>query len=141
MGAIKHHNLQALLWRTRHIHHRGLAIIVATWNEEELTSSITQINIESPSGGDIKVAHPGKVETGHKRITWDVKWENYIGSMVLVSGIPLGYITHWEMPVECTAANKHGRLKYQGIQIRQDWDSDKMAVYTNHKDHCLYGEG
>ena len=48
-----------------------------------MTSYITQINIESPSVGDIKVAHPGKVETGQTWTTWDVKWDNYIISRVL----------------------------------------------------------
>ena len=58
------------------------------------------------------MAHPGKVEIGHKWTTWDVKLENYIESMVGVLGIPLYYVTRHNMPEGWTAANKHYRLKY-----------------------------
>ena len=50
-----------------------LATIAATWTAAELTSYITQINIESLLVGYIKVSHPDKLETGHKWTTWDVK--------------------------------------------------------------------
>ena len=68
-------------------------------------SYITEINIAYPSGGDIKVAHPGKVETGHKWTTRDIKWVNYIGSIVGVLGILLYYVTRHDMPVGWIAEN------------------------------------
>ena len=70
------------MWWVKDCQSFGLAIIAAAWTAADLKSSITQINIESPSGGDIKVAHPGKVEIGHKLTKWDFKWENYISSIV-----------------------------------------------------------
>ena len=51
------------------------------------------------------MAHPVKVETGNKWTTWDVKWDNYIGSMVVVLDIPLDYVMIHDIPVECTVAN------------------------------------
>ena len=96
-----------------------------------------QINIESPSGGDIKAEHPGKVKTGHEWTTWDIKWGNYIGSMVGVLGIPLGYVMCSNMPVGWKAENEQNHLKYQPIQIDLAWEYDKMAVYTDLKACCL----
>ena len=55
------------------------------------------------------MAHPGKVETGHKWTTWNVKWNNYIGSMVGVSGIPLDYVTRNDMPVVWTTEKERDR--------------------------------
>ena len=86
------------------------------------------------------MAHPGKVETGHKWTTWDVKWDNYIGSMVVVLDIPLDYVMIHDIPVECTVANEHYRLKYQVIHIVPDWEAGKMDVYTKLKACCLYGK-
>ena len=82
-----------------------------------MTSSVMQINIESTLVRDIKVTHPGKLERGHKCTTWDVKWENYILSMVRLSGIPLDYVTCRDIPSGWTAVNEHDRLKYQVIQV------------------------
>ena len=61
--------------------------------------------------GYIKVEHPSKVETGHNWTTWDVKQENYIGSMVGVSGIALGYVTCRNMTAVWMVANYQYRLK------------------------------
>ena len=66
LGTIQHLNLQALVWWMKDRHRRVLVIIATTWTGSDLTSYITQINIESPSEGEIKVAHSGKVEAGHK---------------------------------------------------------------------------
>ena len=88
----------------------------------ELSSSTSYKRLfETPSGGDAKVAHPGIVETGHKRTPWDVKWENYIHSMVGVLGIPSDYVMRCVMPAGWTAANKHEHLRYQEIQIGPAW--------------------
>ena len=67
LGTIKQLRLQVLEWWANDRHRSGLAIIVTTWTVVEIKSSTTKINIESTSGGEIKVAHHGKVETGH---TW-----------------------------------------------------------------------
>ena len=69
LDAIQQHRLQVLVWWAKNCHSHGLEIMMTAWNEEYLTSSITQINIESPLGGEIKVAHPGEMETGHKWTT------------------------------------------------------------------------
>ena len=69
------------------------------------------------------MAHPGKVETGHKWTTWDVKWENYIGSIVGVSGIPLDYVARLDMPVGWMVVSEHDHLKYQVIHIGPDWEA------------------
>ena len=92
-------------------------------SSQELLSRSTSCKrfFETPSGGDAKVAHPGIGETGHKWTTWDVKWENYIHSMVGVLGIPLYYVTCCVMPAGWTAANKHNHLIYQVIQIGPAW--------------------
>ena len=137
LGAIQRHKLQALGWWAKDTQHRGLEIIVAAWTAAEPTSSIMHINIESLLGRDIKVAHPGKVEIGHKWTTWVVKWGNYIGSMVGVLGIPLGYVMCSNMPVGWKAENEQNHLKYQPIQIDLAWEYDKMAVYTDLKACCL----
>ena len=63
-------------------------------------------------------------------MTWDVKWENYIISVVGSSVITLDYGTRRYMPEEWTAGNKHDRLKYDVIQIGQAWEDDKITVYT-----------
>ena len=66
LGAIQQLKLQVLVWWSNDIQSHLLAIIVAKWTAVELKSPITQINIDSSSGGDIKLAHPAKLETGHK---------------------------------------------------------------------------
>ena len=66
LGTIHQRSFQALVWWVKDFQRRGLEITAAAWNTTNLMSYIPQINIESPLGGDIKVAHPGKVETGHK---------------------------------------------------------------------------
>ena len=129
------------MWWAQDIQFFGFAIIVAAWTAADLTSSIIQINIESPLGGDIQVARPGKFETVHKWTTWDIKWENYIGSMVGVSDIPLCYVTCHDIPVWWAEANDHNCIKYQVIQIGPAWGVDKMTVYTNLNACCLYGQG
>ena len=116
---------------------RGLAIIAAVYTASDPTSSIMQINIEFPSVWDIKVSHPGKVETGHKWITWDVKWEHYIESMVGVSGINLNDVMRCDIPVGWAAMDEHNHLKYQAIQIGTAWDTDEMFFYTNIKAYWL----
>ena len=71
VGAIQQRKLQALvLWAKDH-QSRGLAIIHVAWTAVDIISSVTQINIHSPSVGNIKVAHPGKVETGYNWTIWD----------------------------------------------------------------------
>ena len=67
LGTIKQLRLQVLAWWANDRHRSGLAIIVTTLTVVEIKSSTTKINIESTPGVDIKVAHHGKVETGH---TW-----------------------------------------------------------------------
>ena len=81
------------------------------------------------------------METGHKWTTWDLTWDNYIGLLVRVLGIPLYYVTHCNMPVGRTAANEHNRLKYQAIYIGPTQEANKMNVYTDPKACCLDGEG
>ena len=134
---IQQHKLQSLVQWAKYYQRHGLVIIVSAQNTAELTSAITQINIEYPLGGQMKVAHPDRAETGHKLMTWDVKWENYIGSMVRLSDIPLDQVTRHDMPVGWTVANKHDHLKYQEIQIGPAWESNKMSVYTKLKACCL----
>ena len=63
------------------------------------------------------MAHSGKLETGHKWTTWDVKWENCIVCMVGVYVIPLYYMTHWDMATGWTASSEHDCLKYQSMHI------------------------
>ena len=63
---IQKHKLQALVCWSKDNQCRGLEINADTWNTSDLTSSITHINIESPLGGYIKLAHPGKLEKGKK---------------------------------------------------------------------------
>ena len=111
MGAIQYCKLQFLVWREKDCQRRGLIFITAAWNSEELTSSVMQINIESPLVRDIKVTHPGKLERGHKCTTWDVKWENYIGSMVGVTRIPFESVTRRDMLAEWTAAKQERLIK------------------------------
>ena len=85
--------------------------------------------------------HPVKVEIGHKWTTWDIKWDNCIGSMVGVSVIPLDYVTHSDITVGWTAANEHDRLKYQAIHIGLSWEANKMTIYKKLKTCYLYREG
>ena len=66
LDAIQQLKLQALVWWAKYFQRCGVGVIVSTCNAEYLTSFIMQINIKSPSGGDITVVHPGKVETGQK---------------------------------------------------------------------------
>ena len=141
LGYIKQCKTKTLVWWEKYFQHHGLAIIAAAWAAEYLTSSAMQINIEYLSGVDIEVAHPGKVETGHKCTTWDVKWENYIGSMVGVSVIYLDYMTRHDMSIGWMAANEHDHLKYQAIHIGLAWEDNKMDVFTNLKACCLDDEG
>ena len=86
------------------------------------------------------MAHPGKVETGHKWTTRDVKWDNYIGSMVVMLGIPFDYVTCRDMLVGWIEANEHDSLKCQAIHIGPALEAKKMAVCTNLKSCSLYGE-
>ena len=76
LGAIHKRKLQALVWWEKDYQQPGLEITVSAWTTEDLTSYIAQISIESTPGEDIKAEHPGKLEIGHKRKTWDVKWKN-----------------------------------------------------------------
>ena len=57
------------------------------------------------------MAHRGKLETGHKWTTWNVKWKNHIVSMVGLSGILLDYGTRHNMPVGWTTADEQDHLK------------------------------
>ena len=141
LDIIQQCKLQALVWWVNDFQCRSLAITAPTWTAADLTSSIMQINIESQSGGGIKVIHPVKVETRHKWMIWDFKWGNYIGSMVGLLVIPLYYVTHCDRPVVWTAANEHYCIKYQAINIGSEWESDKMTVYTKLKACCLDGKG
>ena len=141
LGTIKNHKLQALVWQGKNLQRRGIEIIAAAQTVSEQKSYTTQINIERTLIGDIKVAHPGKMETGHKWTTWDVKWDNYIGTMAQLLGFPLDYVIRCEMPVGWTAANDHNQFKYQAIYNVPDWEANKMAVYTKTKDCFLDGEG
>ena len=65
------------------------------------------------------MAHPGKVVTGHKLTTWDIKWENYVGFMVVVSVIPLYYVICCDMPVGWMAANEHYHLNIKQYRFDQ----------------------
>ena len=51
---IQQRKLQALMWWLKDCQHCGLVMITAAWTATDLTSSVTQINIEYPSEGDIK---------------------------------------------------------------------------------------
>ena len=130
-----------IVWWENGFHSHEIAINAAVWDAANLKSSIMQINIDSPSVGDNKVAYPGKVEIGHKWTTWDSKWENYIGFMVEVTGISLDSVTRHDIPVGWTESNEQDHLKYQAIQIGPAWEANKMAVYTKLKACCLDGEG
>ena len=68
-GAIHQRKLQAMVWWAKDHPSCGLEINTAEWTATEMKIPIAQINIESTLGGDIKVLHPGKVETGHKWTT------------------------------------------------------------------------
>ena len=74
-------------------------------------------------------------------MTWDVKWRNYIGSMIGVSFIPLDNVTCHDMTKVWTAVNEHNCLKYQAIQISPAWESEKKTLYTELRACCLDGEG
>ena len=50
LGAIQHRKLPALVLWEKDRQRNGLSIIAAVWPTVELTSSITQINNESPPG-------------------------------------------------------------------------------------------
>ena len=115
LGSIQQRKFQALVWCVKDCHHCGLVITATAWTAAELTSSITSINIESPSEGDIKVPQSGKVATGQKWTTWDFKWEDYIGSMVRLLGVPLDCVTRHDMLSGWTAANEFDCLKYQAM--------------------------
>ena len=136
LGIVQQRKIQALIWWTKDRIRRGIEIVAADWNAAALADAVTQINIEQPAG-DAKVANPGKVETGHKWTTWDTKWENYLGSMVGASGIPLDYVTRRDVAPEWIAGNEHDRLKYQAIQDGAAWDKDRMTVYAELKACCL----
>ena len=140
LGAVQQRKIQALIWWAKDQQRRGLPIVAADWTLAVLRTSITQLNIEGP-GGDTKVAHPGKVETGHSWTTWDIKWENYLGSMMGASGIPLDYVTRRDMPTGWVPTNEHDILKYQAIQVGPAWETDKMTVYAELKACCLDGDG
>ena len=141
LGTIHQRKIQAIVRWERYLHCCRLACTTAAWTAEYLTSYITQINKKCLLVEDIKVAHPGKVGKGHKWMTWDVKWENYIGPMVGVSGIPLDYGTCCNIPSGWIAANENKYLKYQAIHIGMAWEYDKMTVYTKLKAYGLDGKG
>ena len=140
MGAVHQRKIQALIWWAKDRQRRGLPITPAEWTMATLATSITQINIEAP-GGETKVAYPGKVATGHKWTTWDIKWENYLGSMMGASGIPLDYVIRRDMPDGWEPGNEHDILKYQAIQTGPAWETDKMTVYAELKACCLDSNG
>ena len=73
-----------------------------------MAEAIKRVNSDTPKN---EVARPGKVETGIKWTMWDTKWENYLGSMMGASGIPLDYIARRKQPDGWTADNYHDRLK------------------------------
>ena len=73
LGANQQHKIQVLVYWEKYRQSCGLAIIAAAWTATDLKSYTTKINIELPLVGDIKVAHPGKVETCHKWTTWDIR--------------------------------------------------------------------
>ena len=139
LGAVQQRKLQALIWWSKDRQRRGLPITAADWTAAELATSITQINIDAP-GSDTKVTHPGKVATGHNWTTWDIKWENYLGSIMGASGVPLDYVTRRDMPATFTPANQHDILKYQAIHTGPAWEADKMTVYAELKACCLDGD-
>ena len=120
LGAFKKRELQALVLWAKDFQHRGLAITSAAWTTAELTSSITHINIDSPSGGDNKVVNPGKLLIGHKRMTLDDKF----GELYWLHGRSIGYslrlcdTSRHANKMDCR--NEHDCLKDQAIQIGPD---------------------
>ena len=58
--------IKVIVWLAKDCQRHGIAIIEASCTAKELISPITQINIASPSRGDMKVVHSSKVRTGEK---------------------------------------------------------------------------
>ena len=75
--------------------------------------------------------------TGHNWTASAIKWENYLGSMVGASGIPLDYVTRRAMPAGWTPGKEHAVHKYQAIQQGPAWETDKNTVYAELKACCL----
>ena len=63
-----------------------------------------------------------------------------MGSIVVVSGTPLDYVTFLNIPAGWNAVNKHDCLKYKAIHIGPSWEAKKMTVYKKLKACFLDGE-
>ena len=67
--------------------------------------------------------------------------KNYLGSMMVASGIRLDYIVLRKQPDGWTADNDHDRLKYQALHVGPSYKTDQMSVYSELKACCLDREG
>ena len=79
-----------------------------------MAEAIKRVNSDKPQK---ELARPGKVETGINWTLWYTEWENYLGSMMGASGIPLDYIVRKKQPDWWMADNDHDRLKYQALHV------------------------
>ena len=140
LGAVHVRKVQALIiWAKDQVRH-GETTAVANWNQVALVNAISMIDI-SARKTDTVVANPGRLEVGSKWVTWDILLENYIGSIIGESGVPLDYVIRRDQAAGWTAANEHDRLKYAAVQTGPAWDKDTMKVYVELKQACLLSEG
>ena len=96
-----------------------------------MDDTIQKLNSGTPTSD--KTDCPGKVKTGYKWPTWDIKFDNFLGTRVGQTGIPLDNVTRRVMPAAWAAENAHELLNYEAVQVGPSWEADKTAVYAELK--------
>ena len=70
LGAVQQRKMQVLIWWAKDRQRHGLPVVAAEWKQAALRNGVHQINSDAK---DKEVERPGKVETGYKWPTWDIK--------------------------------------------------------------------
>ena len=95
LGYDHQRKVQALIYWDRDKKSRGMAIVAADWTTAQMADAIERVNSDVPAKG---LERPDKLDIGVNCTAWDIKWENYLGSLQGSSGIPLYYVVRRDMP-------------------------------------------
>ena len=115
MGVVQQRKIQALIWWAKYHKQRGVYLIVADFIQETMDDAIQKLDAGTPTGD--KLDCPGKVKTGYKWPTWDIKFDNFLGARVGQTGIPLDYVTQRFMSATWAVENAHDLLKYEAVRV------------------------